>query len=225
MDFQTLPGRVGDLWVAISNYLSDTAWLKALQNVVTGVDWINSRYYKGPYKVLDYEAALELRDKHGHKAFVSKYEKVQYLQDDVIAFQDQAWGDGKVLKNYCCKPGKSVDTYRSGFKNHVLVSLRGARKTGDIDDFHISWEIRNGFLRQIGYWATEVSHYTEKIKMRVIFPKERPPLSASLFEKNQQKTTILSNTLFTKLPGGRQEVTWEKIKPKLFEQYILQWKW
>ncbi|HWQ89228.1 MAG TPA: hypothetical protein VN374_04580 [Desulfitobacteriaceae bacterium] len=225
MDFQTLMGKVGDLGVAISNYLGDSAWLKALQNVVNGLDWLKARYHQGPYKVLDYEAALELRDKHGYRAFVSKYEKVQYLQDDVIAFQDQAWGDGKILKKYNCTPGLPVDTYRSGFKNHILVSLRGARKTGDIDEFHISWEIRDGFLRHVGYWATEICHYTEKIKMRVIFPKGRPPQSASVIQKNQRKATPLGSSSFVTLPGGRQEIVWEKVQPKLFEQYILQWKW
>jgi len=30
---------------------------------------------------------------------------VRYLQDNVIAYRDQAWGDGEILVDYRCTPG------------------------------------------------------------------------------------------------------------------------
>jgi len=59
---------------------------------------------QGLYEVLDYEATLELKDKRGKRACVRKYEKVRYLQNNIITFQDQAWGDGKILINYRLLP-------------------------------------------------------------------------------------------------------------------------
>jgi hypothetical protein len=50
---------------------------------------------QGMYEVLDYETILELCDPEGKEARVIKTEKVWYLQNDVIAFQDQAWGEAK----------------------------------------------------------------------------------------------------------------------------------
>ena len=55
---------------------------------------------KGIYEVLDYETILEIKDRYGRKAKVTKNQKVKYLQDNIIAYQDQAWGDGEILKNY-----------------------------------------------------------------------------------------------------------------------------
>ena len=164
-------------------------------------------------------------DKGGKIASVRKYQKVRYLQNNIIAFQDQAWGDGKILINYKCSPGFTVDTYRSGFKNYILISLREVKKQGEIDEFNINWDIHQGFLRPTGFWASEISHYTDKIKMRVIFPKARPQLHATVMEKNRQRTITLNKDYFLHLPDGKWEVTWVKNRPKLYEQYILRWEW
>lgn len=225
MESQALLSKVGYLWQIIVAYLGDTAWLKALQNVFTGFDWIKQRYRKGLYEVLNYEAILELKDKKGKKALVNKLETIRYLQDNTIAFQDQAWGDGKILLNYQCSPGVAVDTYRSGFKYHILISLRQVKNRGDLDKFLISWEIYQGFLKPTGFWATEVSHPTEKIKMRVIFPKSRPPSEAAILKKNSQQTTSLGREHFLARPDGKPEIVWECSAPVLYEQYILKWKW
>lgn len=225
MDSQTLLSRVGDIYQSFIAYLGNSTWLKALQNILAGLDLLKERNQKGLYKVLDLEATLELKDKKGKKALVTKHEKVKYLQDNNIAYQDQAWGDGKILLYYRCSPGIPVDTYRSGFKTHILISLRQVKNRGDIDEFHIIWAIHDGFLKPMGFWATEVSHPTEKIKMQVIFPKARPPLSASILEKNRQRSTTLGRGYFLALPDGNSEITWECNKPTLFEQYILRWEW
>ena len=49
---------------------------------------------EGMYEVLEYVSTLELKDNKGKQALFRKREKVRYLQDNIIAYQDQAWGDG-----------------------------------------------------------------------------------------------------------------------------------
>ena len=68
----------------------------------------------GMYEVLNYESTLEILDPKGKRAIFSKVEELKFLQDNVIAIQDQAWGDGKILDDYQCLPGFPVDFYRSG---------------------------------------------------------------------------------------------------------------
>ena len=113
MEDQALWSRVKVLWKLINSILG-LPWLKVFYYLLTGWNLLLVRFHKGLYEVLDYEATLELTDKKGKRAFVRKYEKVRYLQNNNIAFQDQAWGDGKILINYRCTPGFPVDTYRSG---------------------------------------------------------------------------------------------------------------
>jgi hypothetical protein len=180
---------------------------------------------EGMYEVLEYESTLELKDLKGKQAFFRKREKVRYLQENIIAYQDQAWGDGRILQNYRCTPGTPVDIYRPGKITYILVSLREVKNLGNIDEFNIEWGIVNGFVRANEIWETEVRHRTKIMKMRIIFPKGRPPLGVSLIENLRRRTSALDNKNITRLPDGRWQVQWQTNKPKLHESYILKWKW
>jgi chemotaxis regulatin CheY-phosphate phosphatase CheZ len=76
------------------------SWLDVLGDVGKIVRTIVQGWsYKDMYEVLECEATLELEDPEGKRATFKKREKVRYLQDNVIACQDQAWGDGDILKD------------------------------------------------------------------------------------------------------------------------------
>jgi len=53
---------------------------------------LSLKVHEGMYEVLDYEAQLELLDSKGETAVLHKRERVRYLQNNIIAYQDQAWG-------------------------------------------------------------------------------------------------------------------------------------
>ena len=180
---------------------------------------------EGMYEVLEYESTLELKDTKGKCACFRKREKVRYLQDNIIAYQDQAWGDGEILLGYRCTPGAAVDFHRPAHKTYVLISLREVKNRGDVDEFNIQWEIHNGFRRSQESWETEVSHPTGRVKVRVVFPKSRPPLRATLIEDTRHRTQILNEDAQLKLPDGRWQLTWENDQPRLHERYILKWDW
>lgn len=180
---------------------------------------------EGIYEVLDYECTLELKDRDGKNATIHKREKVRYLQDHIIAYEDQAWGDGEILLDYRCSPGIPVDEYRLGHKTYKLISLREFKNKGDVDEFNIEWRMRNGFLKRTGFWGTSINHRTSKVKVKVVFPKNRPPLRTAITETNLQRTHILKKEGQQKLPDGRQMVIWENSRPRLYEVYVLSWEW
>ncbi len=210
-------------WITILSALPNLKTIKQLLG--SARDLFDKITNNGVYEVLDYESTLEIKDPDGRGAVFKKVEKVRYLQDNIIAYQDQAWGDGKTLIQYRCKPGIPVDRYRSGYKTHILISLREVKAKGDIDNFNIEWKIRAGFLEKSGFWATEISHRTKQVSVSLIFPKSRPPLSISLVERNSQKNYALDDHLKMQLPDGRWSITWRKTQPRQFEQYILRWEW
>ena len=180
---------------------------------------------EGMYEVLEYESTLELHDKGGKKATFKKRKKVRYLQNNIIAYQDYGWGDGEYFLDYKSRPGVLVDRYKAGFKTYILLSLREVKNRGDVDEFHIQWKIKNGFLKSDGFWETDVSSRTRHMKVRVIFPKSRPPQSVRLVENNIRRTTNLGRDSIQQLPDGRWQVTWEKNRPRLYEHYIIRWDW
>src|SRR2546423_922174 len=61
---------------------------------------IASKAHEGMYEVLELDIRLELRDARGDKAILYKRERVRCLQDNIIAYQDKAWGDGKIFEDY-----------------------------------------------------------------------------------------------------------------------------
>jgi hypothetical protein len=179
----------------------------------------------GLYDVLEYEITIEILDQKGKKATVHKRQRVRYLQDNIIAYQDQAWGDGDILKNYRCSPGKPVDQYRSGHKTHTLISLREEKNKGDEDEYLIQWEWKEGFLSNTGYWATKINHRTKYVIVNIVFPKFRPPTRWWISTSNYKQFSLLSSDTLTRLPDGRWTITWEKKNPKLFGNYLLKWEW
>lgn len=183
------------------------------------------RQLTGSYEVLDYETKLELLDAEGKFARYTKHQKVKFLQDNVIAFQDQAWGDGEIFADYKCSPGCPVDTYRDGNKYRVLISLRGTKNRGDVETFHIERTIKNGFARPVEDYQVDVDHTTRRLSLTVVFPKERTPKQVKVIEQKTQRSQELSLEMLQPLPDGRWQITWETKKAKLFQNYILRWDW
>ena len=78
--------------------LPGSPWLEVVQRAWKIIrKTIQRRSHPGLYEVLDYESTLELKDGGGERATFKKREEVRYLQDNIIAYQDQAWGDGEIL--------------------------------------------------------------------------------------------------------------------------------
>lgn len=186
---------------------------------------LTARAHEGMYEVLDYESTLELLDAAGQTAILSKREKVRFLQDNIIAYQDKAWGDGRIFAEYRCSPGVAVDRYREGHVWRVLISLRGARHRGDIEEFHIDRTIKNGYLAKLGYLQTDIDHPMRRLVLHFIFPRSRPAQQIKLIERQANRTTSLGPEHTLTLPDGRQQVSWHTDKPRLFESYTVQWNW
>lgn len=199
-------------------------------NVLLDVYWwlreiIKRERHEGMYEILDYDSTLELVDAKGKTAVFKRRQKVKFLQDNVIAFQDLAWGDGEIFADYKCSPGVEVDRYQEGDRWNVLISLRETKSSGDIEDFYIERTVKYGFTQDEECRQVELRHRTKRLRLAVIFPKKRRCQRAVLLERNRNRTTVLGQKHFTDLPDGRQMLTWETTKPRRFEIYTLKWKW
>jgi hypothetical protein len=97
--------------------------------------------------ILAYDASLELMDPKGETAVFRRRQKVRSprVRDNVIAFQDYAWGDCEILAEYRCSPGVVVDRYREGDHWNGLISLRETKSAVNIQDFHTTRTIKTGF--------------------------------------------------------------------------------
>ena len=183
------------------------------------------RQPNGSYELLDYEATVELLDTKGKQARFKKRQRVKFLQNSVIAFEDYAWGDGDVLTGYQCSPGVVVDKYREGDRWNILVSLRSTKSIGDVEQFHIEQDVHNTYLKRNEWLQTEIRRHTRHLKMNVIFPKARHCQHAVLARRHANRSEALGPEHFDILPDGRQLLTWETDHVRAYELYTLKWRW
>ncbi len=180
---------------------------------------------EGMYEALKYNITYEIKDNKGKEAHFHKQEEVRYLQDNIFCYLDPAWGEGKFLQNYQCSPGVKVDEYKLGHKTISVISLRGMRQRGQEEEINVRWDSYNSFLNSSEYCEAEIYHRTKQFSMQVIFPKDRPPLKASIFENTRRERRPLKDGEIRKLPDGKWRIRWETDKPRLYERYILSWDW
>lgn len=180
---------------------------------------------EGMYEVLDYHARLDLRDACGNQAVLHKRQRVRFLQNNIIAYQDKAWGDGDIFADYRCSPGVAVDRYREGHRYNILISLRETKHSGNVEEFRIERTIRGGFRKPTEDFQIEIDHRTQRLAISIVFPAQRPPRTVIVLEQNSTRSQVLGPEHTTELPDGRREVMWRTEKPRLFEAYILRWEW
>ena len=56
-------------------------------------------------EILDHNSTLEVHDAGGEEATITRREVIRFLQDNVVAIHDHAWGDGDIFAEYRCRPG------------------------------------------------------------------------------------------------------------------------
>jgi len=181
--------------------------------------------HEGMYEILEYDSVLELKDRRGRVAVLDRRQQVRFLQGNIIAYQDQAWGDGELFADYQCSPGIAVDRYRDGSKWKVLISLRESKERGDMAEFHFKRKIIGGFTKSNEWWQTELSHRTRHLRISIIFPQGRRCQRALLVERNRNRTSELGTDCFHRLADGRQILSWETSRPRINELYTIKWQW
>ena len=209
--------------------LTEGGLIAILKNLVDAWElWSQIRdraTYHGMYEILDYHSTLDLSDATGEKATLSRRQMIRFLQDNVVAIHDHAWGDGKLFAKYRCRPGVPVDFYQDGSKHNVLISLRETKNRGDVMEFSVERTIAGGFLKTSEWLETEVDHLTSRLRITIIFPKARPCQRATLTRKNANKTVLLEEKHLRNLISGRQELGLSLDRPKLHECYTIKWDW
>lgn len=216
---------VKSLWRTLLGYIS-LEWIAILPDLYQLIQrWLKGQRHEGLYEILDYDLTLELVDPQGETAIFKKRQQVKFLQNNVIAFEDYAWGDGEIFADYKCSPGIVADRYQEGDRWNTLISLRETKNSGDITDFYIERTAKHGFTQVEEPLQLEIRHPTKRLKVVIIFPQARRCQRAVLLQRSRNHSTVLGPECFTNLPDGRQMLIWETTKIKQFEIYTLKWSW
>ncbi len=187
--------------------------------------FVQERRLQGIYEVIEQRRTVTLCDPQGEMATVDTMQHVRFRQNHIAVLLDYVWGDGDILAEYRSAPGIAVDHYKEGTRHVVLISLREHKNYGDELCFRTHRRVRHGFLRPHECWESEVYHRTQRMEVRVVFPKERPCQRATVAVQSTGRTVALDSDCLRTLPDGRQELVWACAHPRLNERYRLHWEW
>jgi len=200
--------------------------LKNLLQLWEFLDSLRDRIgYHGMYEILDYDSTLDIQDAKGEKSTITRREVIRFLQDNVVAIHDHAWGDGDIFAEYHCQPGIPVDFYEAGSKHNVLISLRETKNRGDVMRLWVQRVVKGGLCSSNEWLETEIDHVMSRLKLSIIFPQTRPCRRATLTRRHANETIVLDERHFRFLRDGRQELTWQTSRPRLHDCYTIKWDW
>jgi hypothetical protein len=209
--------------------LLSTSFVSLLQEFIgllrQAVAFVEERRLQGLYDVLEQRRTITLLDPQGHMATVDTIQRLRFRQNHITALTDYAWGEGELFADYRCTPGVPVDCYRVGSRQVLLISLREHQNAGDQLCLRTHRRIERGFVRREEYWESDVYHRTQRMQLRIIFPKERPCQRATVTARSTGQAIALGPACYQTLPDGRMALVWAKARAKLHERYLLRWIW
>jgi hypothetical protein len=173
-----------------------------------------------PYEVLDYNATLILHDGKGNRATLRRTQTIRFLQDQVSALLDHAWGDGVLVTGYRHSAGAISDSFKDQGVRHMVVDLKHPRSRGELLTFSVEREVREAFLSPDGWVETTIDHPVRHLRRRVIFPKERRAQWATL----QAGASYVFVPIVT-LDDGRTCVEFEVSAPQSDLAYRMRFSW
>jgi len=118
-----------------------------------------------------------------------------------------------------------VDQHREGQGYTLLISLRETKNKGDMEEFIIERHVRGGFTSNYESFQTKIAYPTNRLLMKVIFPKQRTPKKVMLLEQTSGRKLELTSNNFRVMADGKQQVSWSTSNPKLLDVYTLAWHW
>ena len=190
-------------------------------------DAVNAIQSGNPYTVLSHETTWDIVEPDGSLVYASRVKDIRIDQNNVFALYDFATGDGDREIEY--SPGKPVSQFIGhGGKTYDLINLGRLYFRGERLTFTVKRTVRNGFVEDQEAVAVDTRDPTERMRLRVIWPANRPPTALRLGRgtpshewKNEDvlgNLTDLNGRPFFEVEvapekGGTTTIEWEWEKP------------
>jgi hypothetical protein len=175
---------------------------------------------RSPYKILDYQGTLILRDKKGAVASFERRQVVQFQQDGVGAILDHFWGAGVGLTAYTTTAGVLKESFRDQGKRHLLIELARKMARGERFAFTVQRAAQEVFTLPEGWVETLIDHPIVRLSQTIVFPQARPCQSAELVYRGE----TFPLHVMTTAAGGTQ-LSVRIGRPEQHTSYLIRWRW
>lgn len=175
------------------------------------------------YENVRLEALVDILDNRGHRALVTRTQRVKFLTPDAGVIRELIWGDGETLASYSVEGARLLCIKREGSKQVALLAVDGQANKGAQATVTTRRLIRKALNSHDAYAEMLVERPTRRVALKVLFPLGRPPHKAYLTtlppDAKQEKVNVRYGA------SGRPFLAWKKLEPDLYKNYSLRWQW
>ena len=174
------------------------------------------------YENLLLDLTLDLRDATGGRAYVQRRQRVLFKTNEAGVIRNLVWGEGTQVKKLASQGGRRVATAREGSREVLLLALARPGQLGKSSEITTDETLSNAFRESQEYFEASVERPTHSLRLRIVFPKARPPkdvyLDAGWLLGRKSVPVRIAH-------DGRARVTQTLVNPALDRVYGLRWSW
>lgn len=174
------------------------------------------------YENISLRFALTIEDSKGRRATLLREQEVRFLTSEAGVVRDLVWGEGEREVGYRASGARTVARRKEGMTNVVWLGLPAKPVAGEKAVVRSTRRIVDGLRADEEYLEVRVERPTERLNMRVVFPRERPPKVISLAGEGPRKRLQLRPRF---MPDGRAVVSWRTNEVKSRETHRIRWTW
>lgn len=175
------------------------------------------------YENVSLSIELELCDTKGKRAVLRRKQRVRFLSEDAGVVRDVFWGEGRTLAGYTVEGAELLSVRHEGSKKVVLLGLPTSPGKGEAVTLNTERTILDGFRPIEGYLETVVERATKRLRLQVLFPRQRPPKEVRV---EASPPMIAARPLAVRLArSGKTYATWAMEEPKRLVTYRIRWSW
>lgn len=185
-----------------------------------------------PYKTMVSEHTWYLDDPSGEHARLEKKKVIKVLEP-ISYISEYGWGDGQLPKLGDIKIGSGEHTpiriYEQGSRYVIEIKLDKEYQRGQEIALFYSKELNDSFLDSEEWVETLVTTNVGKTVLMVVFPEDRPPISARAIHRHGDyvEAIPLGHDLFIEsiTDEGKRTLRWTIPNPVQRDLYTIEWKW
>ena len=165
---------------------------------------------------------LDLNDPAGHQARLRRRQVVLFRTREAGVIRCAMWGDGDQLQRLLASGADRLLVQSEGSRKVLLLGLTRPASRGARREIRTQESLRDAFLSDSEYFEASVERLTHRMRVRVIFPRRRPPTDAYL-QAGSQRSPIPLPLRVGK--DGRVSLSWSLEKPAVDAVYSFRWSW
>jgi hypothetical protein len=170
----------------------------------------------------DYAAVVRLED-NGRRANIRMVRTI-VANVPMSEYLWQLFSEGKV-GNVSVSPGRVIYTFRHAGNMYQIHDLGRRLEKGESLRTSIEWETLDSFQSNHEWVAFRVDARTKHFKIRICFPRARPPRSSSITGQLRGLPITVESPIVTEAKRRGCDLLWEVKDPELGALYTITWGW